>query len=226
VLVPHPALLHPRRGPHPELAAWTAGWVERIASLYVAHTAITATELGSPERTWAEAQFSAELNTIDAARTAQSAHPELLHPAAAKVLATLDREWQGLARHRDYPELPLDNNTSERALRGPVVGARTTTAPARWSPPSWPAGSSPSPPPPREPGSIRWLTSPPTSTRAPAPAHRPHRTGADPVPAWAVNTDDLTAWAHRPRPQPDTTKPDTTGSDTSPAGEPHPGPAP
>jgi hypothetical protein len=47
-----------------------------------------------------------------------------LHPAAAKVLATLDREWDGLARHREYPELPLDNNTSERALRGPVIGRK------------------------------------------------------------------------------------------------------
>jgi hypothetical protein len=36
-----------------------------------------------------------------------------LHPAAAKVLATLDREWDGLARHREFPELALDNNTSE-----------------------------------------------------------------------------------------------------------------
>jgi hypothetical protein len=26
-----------------------------------------------------------------------------------KVLATLDREWEGLARHREFPALPLDN---------------------------------------------------------------------------------------------------------------------
>ncbi len=45
-------------------------------------------------------------------------------PAAVKALATLDREWDGLARHRAHPELPLDNNTSERALRGPVVGRK------------------------------------------------------------------------------------------------------
>ena len=29
-----------------------------------------------------------------------------------------------LARHREFPELPLDNNTAERALRGPVVGRK------------------------------------------------------------------------------------------------------
>src|SRR5665647_3431106 len=35
---------------------------------------------------------------------------------------TLDHEWDGLVRHREYPELPLDNNTAERGLRNPVVG--------------------------------------------------------------------------------------------------------
>ena len=31
-----------------------------------------------------------------------------LHPAAAKVLATLDREWDGLARHRDFQVAHFD----------------------------------------------------------------------------------------------------------------------
>jgi hypothetical protein len=59
---------------------------------------------------------------IDTART-QPRGPGL-HPAARKVLATLDREWDGLARHRDFPDLDLDNNSSERALRTPVVGRK------------------------------------------------------------------------------------------------------
>ncbi len=109
---------------HPELVSWTASWIERIAALYVAHSALGAAAPASSEHTWAAAQFSAALNTIDAARAAQGAHPELLHPAAAKVLTTLDREWDGLARHREFPELDLDNNTSERALRGPVIGRK------------------------------------------------------------------------------------------------------
>ena len=77
---------------HPELASWTASWIERIAALYVAHSALGAAAPASSEHTWAAAQFSAALNTINAARAAQGAHPELLHPAAAKVLTTLDRE--------------------------------------------------------------------------------------------------------------------------------------
>jgi transposase len=63
---------------HPELAAWTAGWVERIAALYVAHTAMAAAQPASPAHTWAGAQFSAALNTIDAHRTAQGSAVRLV----------------------------------------------------------------------------------------------------------------------------------------------------
>jgi len=73
---------------------------------------MAAAEPGSPAHGYAAAQFSAALNGIDAERTAQASRPGL-HPAAAKVLATLDREWAGLARHREFPQLPLDNNGAE-----------------------------------------------------------------------------------------------------------------
>ena len=63
---------------------------------------------------------------IDAHRILQAsdAAKGLLHPAAAKVIATLSNEWDGLARHQDLPQLPLDNNTAERALRTPVIGRK------------------------------------------------------------------------------------------------------
>ena len=32
----------------------------------------------------------------------------LAWPGAKKALATLDREWDGLAAHRDYPMIGLD----------------------------------------------------------------------------------------------------------------------
>jgi transposase len=46
--------------------------------------------------------------------------PGLQEPAK-KAFATLDRESDGLAAHRDYPMISLDNNAAERALRRPVV---------------------------------------------------------------------------------------------------------
>ena len=45
---------------------------------------------------------------IDEARKKQMQAPGLQEPAK-KALATLDREWDGLAAHRDYPMVSLDN---------------------------------------------------------------------------------------------------------------------
>lgn len=109
---------------HPgALAGWRDVWLERIAALYRAHQARGACAPGSAERGQAQADFTAALAAIDTARRAQAADPTL-HPAAGKALATLDHEWDGLARHKDFPELALDNNASERALRNPVVGRK------------------------------------------------------------------------------------------------------
>jgi transposase len=108
---------------HAYLRSWRDKWVARIADLYVAHKAMAAAEPSSPEHTAALAAFEQALAVMDTVRHQQAAGPAL-HPAAAKVLATLDREWDGLARHRDFPDLDLDNNSSERALRTPVVGRK------------------------------------------------------------------------------------------------------
>jgi hypothetical protein len=51
--------------------------------------------------------------------------PGLQEPAK-KALATLDREWDGLAAHRDYPMIGLDNNPAGRMIRGPVVTRKNT----------------------------------------------------------------------------------------------------
>jgi transposase len=213
---------------HPELASWTASWVERIGALYVAHTAMAAAPAGSSAHTWAAAQFSAALNTIDAQRTAQSSHPDLLHPAAAKVLATLDREWDGLARHREFPELALDNNTSERALRGPVVGRKNyygsgSVVSAELASRVWTITTT----------AQRAGLNPLTYLRAYLDAcAQAGGTAPDPETLtrflpWAATSDDLAAWAHDPQPNSDTSRNNTAGNDTRPPSDhPRTGPAP
>jgi len=105
-----------------QLGYWTAAWLERIKNLYAAHEQLStawaggaATELEQAHTAWDEA-----LGVIDAERLKQMAAPGLQEPAK-KALATLNREWDGLAAHRDYPMINLDNNAAERALRRPVV---------------------------------------------------------------------------------------------------------
>ncbi len=113
-----------------QLKYWTAAWLERIRDLYAAHDELmtawneaaaprdkgkAAARLDDAYAAWDEA-----IAAIDEARKKQAQAPGLQEPAK-KALATLDREWDGLAAHRDYPMVSLDNNAAERAIRGPVV---------------------------------------------------------------------------------------------------------
>lgn len=118
---------------HVQLRIWRDQWVARIADLYLAHRAMAAAALGSVGHTQAREAFDQALATMDTVRREQGALYSL-HPAAKKVLATLDREWDGLARHRDFPDIALDNNPAERALRTPVVGRKNYYGShARWA---------------------------------------------------------------------------------------------
>ncbi|MGH3788313.1 MAG: IS66 family transposase [Pseudonocardiaceae bacterium] len=118
---------------HQQLQYWANAWVARISDLYLAHQAMAAAQPATAQHTLAQAGFDQALTAIDTARHQQAAGPGL-HPAARKVLATLDREWDGLIRHRDFPDPDLDNNKSERALRTPVVGRKNYYGShAQWS---------------------------------------------------------------------------------------------
>jgi hypothetical protein len=94
--------------------------------LYRAHHALAAAMPGTDARQDAAGRWQRAFDDIDAHRILQAsdAAKGLLHPAAAKVIATLTSEWDGLARHQHLPQLPLDNNISERALRTPVIGRK------------------------------------------------------------------------------------------------------
>jgi transposase len=115
-----------------QLKYWTESWLELIRDLYAAHDELMAAwqENAAPaarEKENAAARVEAAyqgwddaITVIDEARKKQAQAPGLQEPAK-KALATLDREWDGLIAHRDYPMLDLDNNRAERAIRGPVV---------------------------------------------------------------------------------------------------------
>ena len=117
---------------HPgELGEWCHAWTQRFALLYRAHHALRAAMTAGAEnenysdtRERALARYHRAFDDIDAARILQTARADQLHPAAARVIATLNNEWAGLERHRDLPSLDLDNNAAERALRTPVIGRK------------------------------------------------------------------------------------------------------
>ena len=47
-----------------------------------------------------------------------------VHHRQRKVLSSLKTHWEGLTVFADHPEIPMDNNGSERTLRNPVVGRK------------------------------------------------------------------------------------------------------
>ena len=118
---------------HGQLRFWRDQWVARISTLYLAHRTMAAHTPGSREYQRAARGLDQALEAMDTARKAEG-QIYSLHPAAKRVPATLDREWEGLVRHRDYPDIALDNNPAERALRLPVVGRKNYYgSQARWA---------------------------------------------------------------------------------------------
>ncbi|HEX6521188.1 MAG TPA: IS66 family transposase [Streptosporangiaceae bacterium] len=115
-----------------QLKYWTEEWLQRVRDLYNAHdelmaawqaAAAPAPQDKTAAGTRLDAAYAAwdtAITVIDQARKKQIAAPGLQEPAR-KALATLDREWDGLTAHRDYPMVSLDNNAAERMIRGPVV---------------------------------------------------------------------------------------------------------
>ena len=111
---------------------WTDAWPGRIGDLYAAHEELMAAWAGTAAPASQEKQAAAgrlerasaawddAITVIDRARKQQLAAPGLAEPAT-KALATVDREWDGPAAHRDHPRVGLDNNAAERAIGGPVV---------------------------------------------------------------------------------------------------------
>ncbi len=76
---------------------------------------------------WEFAKPDAELRaTIEQRKTAaaeQLSEPKLRQPCR-KALASLQEHWLGLTRFVEDPRLPMDNNASERSLRGAALGRR------------------------------------------------------------------------------------------------------
>jgi transposase len=115
-----------------QLKYWTDAWLERIRDLYAAHDGLMAAwqdgaapaarekEAAAARMEKAQGAWDTAITVIDEARKTQMAAPGLAEPAK-KALATLDREWDGLIAHRNYPMVSLDNNAAERQIRGPVL---------------------------------------------------------------------------------------------------------
>jgi transposase len=108
---------------YPQLEAWSLAWVERIGTLYHLNHARLAVQGDA-------VAFARDTASVERHLQSMSASCDLalqdtqLHAAAGKVMASLRHHWHGLIIFMAHPEIPLDNNRAENAVRGPVVGRK------------------------------------------------------------------------------------------------------
>jgi transposase len=105
------------------LQAWALAWLERIAELYDRNDARLAVRYDRAAFAAADEHLRQHVAAIARQRDAELAQPDL-HPASRKALTSLVNHWSGLTVFVEHPEVPLDNNVSERCHRGPVVGRK------------------------------------------------------------------------------------------------------
>jgi transposase len=103
----------------PELKAWALMWLKRIRELY----RLNRHRLSNPTEATDAAALRQAVNLFAQQAAAELADPSLREPCR-KVLTSLQEHWPGLTRFVDDPRIPMDNNISERRLRGPAVGRK------------------------------------------------------------------------------------------------------
>ena len=133
----------------PELEAWGLDWVETIGRLY--HLNQQRLDLWQPEtpleqqspvfgqahstlkshlaKMKGQCEVCLQADQEDHSSDIEAGHekaaqPQPLHKAQRKVLRSLQNHWQGLIRFVDQPQVPLDNNPAEQAIRNPVTGRK------------------------------------------------------------------------------------------------------
>jgi transposase len=116
----------------PEQEGWALGWVERIGQMYRLNDERLAVRQEPARFAAADAQLRGAVTALAAQGASELADPAL-HPARRKVLESLGDHWTGLTVFVGHPEVPLDNNTAERAQRGPVVGRKNYGSGAVWA---------------------------------------------------------------------------------------------
>ena len=110
------------------LTGWCRGWIERIAEIYRLNEArLEHYDPGLERRTPACDAAQGELEAA-VARLFADAEAELAglseRARRAKPLRSLLNHREGLCVFVGKPQVPMDNNKAERALRGPVIGRR------------------------------------------------------------------------------------------------------
>ena len=104
-----------------ELTPWALAWLGRIAELYRLNRRRLSADVN--DRRKADACLRTHVASMRG-QCDQELSDEKLREPCRKVLTSLVEHWEGLTRFVVDARIPLDNNRSERGVRGPAVGRK------------------------------------------------------------------------------------------------------
>ena len=106
-----------------ELTPWALSWLRRIRHVYQVNRERLRHPLGSAKFQEPDALLRQAVEVMRTEAAEELSDPKLRQPCR-KVLESLQEHWTGLVRFVDAPRIPMDNNASERAGRGPAVARK------------------------------------------------------------------------------------------------------
>lgn len=109
---------------YPAHLNWAFEWVDAIGQLYHLNTLRLQASADSAERLCSQTTLELAVQRMVERRDALLAQPKLAQPCQ-KVLTSMKAHWSGLTVFVACPWVPMDNNTAERDMRGPVVGRKS-----------------------------------------------------------------------------------------------------
>ena len=105
------------------LTPWALTWLRRIRHLYQTNRERLQHPPDSAKFQEQDASLRRAVEAMRVQAVEELSDPKLRQPCR-KVLKSLQEHWTGLTRFVDDPRIPMDNNASERAGRGPAVARK------------------------------------------------------------------------------------------------------
>jgi transposase len=106
-----------------DLTPWALTWLRRIRHLYQVNRERLQHSLDTAKFQEQDALLRQTVEAMRVHAVEELSNVKLRQPCR-KVLESLQEHWSGLVRFVDAPHIPLDNNASERAGRGPAVARK------------------------------------------------------------------------------------------------------
>jgi transposase len=107
----------------PKRTAWALEWLLAIRELYHLNRQRLLSRQDPAAFAAQDRRLRDAVDAMAAKRDEQMGRKDL-HFACRKTLESLSEHWKGLTLFVEHPDVPMDNNRTERTQRGPVVGRK------------------------------------------------------------------------------------------------------